>query len=187
MTALQIRADIRILTEGWVERIDGRPVRHAGLLEQLRDQVVDAGGLREENRSGKAVGPKLPCDEGALSLLVEAEREIATLASWVSLGRATQSAALNLQWLHDLAPDLGLEATVLVGEGLARVRSRIEVYLQWLDGGTHTYFRCPRCEHRDIWLHASDPGQEVAICRHCDERWHGEGGLRALNSELGRG
>ena len=184
MTVLQIRSDVRILAHGWTERVDGRPIHHSGLLRQLRDQVTDAGGIRDENRSGKAVGPKLPCDEDALSLLVEVEAEIVRLAAWVSVARGTQSAEANLQWLADHTGMFPMEAVEVVADGLAWLRDRIETFLQWLDGGTHTAWYCPRCEHRDLWLYTGDPGRELAVCRNCQERWHGEGGLRVLNSEL---
>ena len=181
---LQLRADVRILLDGWSERIDGRPVHHAGLVSQLRDQVVDAGGTRDENRSGKATGPKLPGDENALSLLVELERDVAGLACWIAPNRVGQHIEENLRFLDAEAVRMIEPVYDLIASGIGQVRDRIEVFLQWLDGGSHTYYRCPRCEHREIWLYASDPGREVAICRHCHTRWDGEPGLRALSSEL---
>lgn len=179
-TMQQLRADVRVLLDGWTQRELLRTFRHDGLLNQLRDQITESGGLREENRSGKAVTPGLPADESALSLTVEMEQYVGELVRWAGATRPSGDVANNLRWLVREAEAFDDESVKYLAQAVGHIRARIESELEWTPRGRPLRVACPKCKTKRVVAYAHDPGKESAVCVDCKTRWLGEDGLREL-------
>ena len=182
----QMGHDVRILLDGWTEKEMLRTYVHAGLIQQLRDEVVDSGGMKDENRSGKATEAKIPANEAALSLLHEVEGFVGDLVRWTGATRESMDIDNNLRWLLRVCQELGNpddEAVGYLADGVAWVRSRIEQALDWAPRPKHLRFRCPRCNEATIRIQAEFHAW-VAICSTCKTTWSGEPGLRDLAREV---
>lgn len=180
MSHAALRSDVRLLLDGWRETYLGKEYNHAGLLVQLREEVTDSGGARDENRSGKATSPKLPGNEGAMSLIVEVEERIGELVRWTGADRESQSVENNLQWLVRVAKDYDEASLAYVVGVVAQVRHQLELALDWTPAGRKLKAECPTCTGGPIIVHASEPGEERARCENCLGQWVGESGLKDL-------
>lgn len=171
---LAISMTVGELTVGFSSQVDGHVVRHRGLLHQARAAMVHGTPAEDDSRrsSGKPIHSPMPMPEHIFMTIMEAEAEIAILATVYGAPVRSEPSATLRALVGHLAV-LDDDAVVDLDKELSWVARRLRVALSWEPADRRLrQTNCPSCTVKDtVWVKLDEYGPASAYCSSCHATW----------------
>lgn len=174
----QVHLDIERLTRPYdhAEQADGKMHRskHASLLDQLEEELIDSTPAGDGPGSKQTPGSKPPVREDIAILIWEAERIAQDLVKDLG-GKPRGVVDLNLALVGALAGSANDETLESIAWIIGRLRSNIETQLNWRLRPRRLAGACPECHKTNaIVVHMDSYGPTGAKCSKCNTVWERE-------------